>query len=56
MQDEPADLTRMGSLSLLATDVLILAVITAGTLMLGTVAFRLGIWKAQRYGGLSRMP
>lgn len=54
LQDEPAALTSIGSLSPLVSDILIVAMMTAGTLVLGVVTFRLGIRKAQHDGGLSR--
>lgn len=50
--DQP--LVRIGTLSPLASDTLIIALITVATLSLGTIAFRSGISKAQRDGGLSR--
>lgn len=54
LHDEPAALARIGTLSPLASDVLIVAAMTAVTLAVGRAAFRLGIRKAQRDGGLSR--
>lgn len=54
LHDEPAPTARIGTLSPLASDVVIVAVMTIFTLALGTVAFRLGIRKAQRDGDLSR--
>ena len=54
LHDDPAALARVGSLSPLASDVVIVAGMTVVTLVLGAMAFRLGIRKAQRDGGLSR--
>ncbi|MGC4108105.1 MAG: ABC transporter permease [Thermomicrobiales bacterium] len=54
LHDHPAPLARIGTLSPLASDVLIVAVMTLGSLALGASAFRAGIRKAQRDGGLSR--
>lgn len=54
LHDKPAALIRIGWLSPLASDVLIVAVMTAGTMLLGAIAFRIGIRKAQSDGGLFR--
>jgi hypothetical protein len=54
LHDEPAALARVGTLSRLASDVLIVAAMTMVTLVLGAIAFRLGIRKLQRDGGPSR--
>jgi hypothetical protein len=46
LHDEPAALVRLGSLSPLASDVVMVAAITVVTLGLGGIAFRFGIPKA----------
>lgn len=54
LHEHPAPLARIGGLSPLASDMLIVMAMTVLALVLGAITFRVGIRKAQRDGGLSR--
>lgn len=54
LHEHPAPLVRIGGLSPLASDILIVAAMTVVAMTVGAIAFRVGVRKAQRDGGLSR--
>ena len=54
LHDETPRLAQVGTLSPIASDLLIVTGMTAVALVLGVISFRIGLRKARRDGGLSR--